>query len=43
VAALEADPQRRQWFIDWEMRLCRELGVLDCGTHILFALERLSG
>jgi hypothetical protein len=37
----EADPQRRQWFVDWEIRLCREPGALDSGTHIVFAVERL--
>jgi 2-polyprenyl-3-methyl-5-hydroxy-6-metoxy-1,4-benzoquinol methylase len=42
VQAFEADPERRQWFVDWEVRLCREPGAVDAGTHIVFAVERLS-
>ena len=40
VAAIEADPERWQWFLDWEARMCREPGALDGGTHILFAFRR---
>ena len=39
VERIEADPQRRQWFVDWEIRLCREPGAVDAGTHIVFAVE----
>ncbi len=28
---------------DWEERLAQEVGALDLGTHILFALERREG
>jgi SAM-dependent methyltransferase len=41
VQGFEADPQRRQWFVDWEIALCREPGAIDGGTHIVFAVERL--
>jgi hypothetical protein len=41
VARIEADPRLRAWFVDWEIRLCREPGAIDAGTHILFAVERL--
>jgi SAM-dependent methyltransferase len=40
VAAIEADPARWQWFLDWEAKMCREPGALDGGTHILFAFRR---
>jgi 2-polyprenyl-3-methyl-5-hydroxy-6-metoxy-1,4-benzoquinol methylase len=40
VAAIEADPERWRWFLDWEARMCREPGALDGGTHILFAFRR---
>jgi SAM-dependent methyltransferase len=40
VQSIEADPQRREWFVDWEIRLCREPGALDGGTHIVFAVEK---
>ena len=40
VAAIEADPDRWRWFLDWEAQLCREPGALDGGTHILFAFRR---
>jgi SAM-dependent methyltransferase len=39
VAAIEADPERWRWFLDWEARMCREPGALDGGTHILFAFR----
>ena len=42
VEAIESDADRAAWFLDWEVRLCREDGALDGGTHILFALERTS-
>jgi 2-polyprenyl-3-methyl-5-hydroxy-6-metoxy-1,4-benzoquinol methylase len=42
VPYFEADPERRKWFVDWEIRLCREAGALDSGTHIVFAVERLA-
>jgi hypothetical protein len=29
--------------LDWEEELAQEPGMLDGGTHILFAVERLSG
>jgi hypothetical protein len=41
VARIEADPRLRAWFVEWEVRLCREPGAIDGGTHILFGLERL--
>jgi SAM-dependent methyltransferase len=40
VAAIERDPERWRWFLDWEARMCREPGALDGGTHILFAFRR---
>ena len=40
VAGIEADPERWQWFLEWEARMCRETGALDGGTHILFAFRR---
>jgi len=40
VAGIEADPERWQWFVDWEARMCREPGALDGGTHILFAFRK---
>ncbi len=40
VEAFEADAQRLEWFIDWEVHLCREPGALDGGTHTLFAIRR---
>jgi len=40
VAALETDPERWQWFVDWEAQMCREPGALDGGTHILFAFRK---
>jgi SAM-dependent methyltransferase len=40
VAAIEHDPERWRWFLDWEARMCREPGALDGGTHILFAFRR---
>jgi 2-polyprenyl-3-methyl-5-hydroxy-6-metoxy-1,4-benzoquinol methylase len=41
VQWLERDPERREWFVEWEIRLCREPGAIDAGTHIVFAVERL--
>jgi SAM-dependent methyltransferase len=43
TAALErlaVDPARWTWFVNWEASLCRAPGVLDAGTHILFACQR---
>ncbi len=40
LAGIEADPERWQWFVDWEARMCREPGALDGGTHILFAFRK---
>lgn len=40
VEKIEADPQLRDWFVEWEIRLCREPGAVDAGTHIVFAVER---
>jgi len=37
---IEADPERWSWFVDWEVKLCREPGALDGGTHTLFAVQR---
>jgi 2-polyprenyl-3-methyl-5-hydroxy-6-metoxy-1,4-benzoquinol methylase len=42
VEVLEADPERWAWFLNWEASLCREPGLLDSGTHILFAVQRAS-
>ena len=39
LAALRRDEDRWQTFLDWEEAMCREPGALDCGTHILFAVE----
>jgi len=40
IAGIEADPERWQWFVDWEARMCREPGALDGGTHTIFVFER---
>ena len=40
---LAADPGVWPRFLDWEEELAQEPGMLDGGTHILFAIERLSG
>jgi SAM-dependent methyltransferase len=40
VAGIEAEPERWNWFLDWEARMCREPGAVDGGTHILFAFRR---
>jgi 2-polyprenyl-3-methyl-5-hydroxy-6-metoxy-1,4-benzoquinol methylase len=40
VERLEADPERWSWFMNWEASLCREPGLVDAGTHILFAVRR---
>jgi SAM-dependent methyltransferase len=40
LAAIEADPDRWQWFLDWEAQMCREPGALDGGTHLLFAFRK---
>ena len=40
---LAADPGVWPRFLDWEEELAQEPGMLDGGTHILFAVERLSG
>jgi SAM-dependent methyltransferase len=37
---LEANPELWAWFLDWEAALCRERGVLDAGTHVIFAARR---
>ena len=42
VERIEGDLRLRDWFVDWELRLCREAGAIDAGTHILFAVERAS-
>lgn len=39
VARLEEDPGRWDLFVEHEVAACRELGVRDAGTHILFAAE----
>ena len=40
IAALESNPDRWEWFVDWEAALCREPGALDGGTHTMFAVRR---
>ena len=40
LARLEADPERWRRFIEHEVAACSEPGVLDGGTHILFAAQR---
>jgi SAM-dependent methyltransferase len=40
---LAADSGVWPQFLDWEEELAQEPGMLDGGTHILFAVERLSG
>jgi hypothetical protein len=40
LAVLEADPDRWSRFLEHEVRACAEPGVVDGGTHILFALTR---
>jgi len=39
LAQLEHD-DLWNWFLDWEVRLCREPGALDGGTHTIFVVER---
>jgi ubiquinone/menaquinone biosynthesis C-methylase UbiE len=43
LGRLAADPGVWPRFLDWEEELAQEPGMLDGGTHILFAVERLSG
>jgi hypothetical protein len=38
---LAADPGAWARFVDWEEELAQEPGMLDGGTHILFAAERV--
>jgi ubiquinone/menaquinone biosynthesis C-methylase UbiE len=38
---LAADPGVWPQFLDWEEELAQEPGMLDGGTHIIFAIERL--
>lgn len=38
---LAADPGVWPRFLDWEEELAQEPGMLDGGTHILFAIEHL--
>jgi hypothetical protein len=38
---LAADPAVWPQFLDWEEELAQEPGMLDGGTHILFAIEHL--
>jgi SAM-dependent methyltransferase len=38
---LAADPGIWPQFLDWEEELAQEPGMLDGGTHIIFAIERL--
>jgi hypothetical protein len=40
VGRLTEDPQVWSRFLDWEEELAAEPGMLDGGTHILFAVER---
>jgi hypothetical protein len=37
---LAADPEVWEQFLNWEEELAQEPGMLDGGTHILFAIER---
>ncbi|MEO3805473.1 hypothetical protein [Nonomuraea sp. B1E8] len=37
LAALESDPDRWARFLEHEIAACQEPGVVDGGTHILFA------
>ena len=39
---LAAEASRWQRYLDWEEELAQEPGAIDGGTHILFALERVS-
>lgn len=43
VAEIAADAGRWARFLDLECEACREPGILDTGTHLLFAAERGSG
>jgi SAM-dependent methyltransferase len=40
LGRLAADPGVWQRLLDWEEELAQEPGMLDCGTHIIFAVER---
>ena len=40
VSRLADDPQVWSRFLDWEEELAAESGMLDGGTHILFAAGR---
>jgi ubiquinone/menaquinone biosynthesis C-methylase UbiE len=40
VGHLAADPEVWEQFLNWEEELAQEPGMLDGGTHILFAIER---
>jgi SAM-dependent methyltransferase len=39
VGQLAADPEVWEQFLNWEEELAQEPGMLDGGTHILFAIE----
>ena len=43
VARLAADPGVWEQFLNWEEELAQEPGMLDAGTHVLFAIERSAG
>jgi hypothetical protein len=36
LALLEADPERWRRFLHLEVEACREPGIVDAGTHLLF-------
>jgi len=40
LETLSADPEEWDNFLDHEVHACREPGVLDAGTHILFAAQK---
>ena len=40
LAGLAADPEEWDHFLDHEVAACQEPGLLDAGTHILFAARR---
>jgi hypothetical protein len=40
VAELASNPEEWRRFLDHEVAACREPGLLDAGTHILFAARQ---
>jgi hypothetical protein len=43
LARLEADSARWERFVEHEVTACAQPGVLDGGTHILFAATAMQG